>query len=137
MHPKLTHIAMHVQDFDGCIAFYRDICQMKSVHERGQSGSRVVWLAEPGRAHELVLVFIEGGPRHDQAGRDFGHLGFAVDSRAEVDSIAERARRTGCLVWEPREEPYPVGYYCGLRDPDGKMVEISYGQPLGPASQSP
>jgi len=40
----------------------------------------------------------------------------------------------GCLLWAPREEPYPVGYYCGLRDPDGNAVEFSYGQPLGPGA---
>jgi catechol 2,3-dioxygenase-like lactoylglutathione lyase family enzyme len=33
--------------------------------------------------------------------------------------IAARARSAGCLVWEPCDEPFPVGYYCGLRDPAG------------------
>ncbi len=53
-----------------------------------------------------------------------------------VDAIAERARAAGILEWEPRQEPYPVGYYCGLRDPDGNFVEFSYGQPLGPGAQA-
>jgi hypothetical protein len=48
--------------------------------------------------------------------------------------MAEKARVAGYLVWEPRQEPYPVGYYCGVRDPDGNMVEFSYGQPLGPGA---
>jgi hypothetical protein len=29
-----------------------------------------------------------------------------------------------------------VGYYCGLRDPDGNSVEFSYGQPLGPGAEA-
>ncbi|MDO8695654.1 MAG: VOC family protein, partial [Pseudomonas sp.] len=37
--------------------------------------------------------------------------------------------------WPPRDEPYPVGYYCGVRDPAGNYVEFSYGQPLGPGSE--
>ncbi|MCX4198148.1 sugar phosphate nucleotidyltransferase [Methylobacterium organophilum] len=33
------------------------------------------------------------------------------------------------------DEPYPVGYYCGVRDPAGNYVEFSYGQPLGPGAE--
>jgi hypothetical protein len=51
-----------------------------------------------------------------------------------VDDIAALARDQGLLVWEPRQEPYPVGYYCGIRDPDGNFVEFSFGQPLGPGA---
>ncbi len=47
-----------------------------------------------------------------------------------------RAEAAGCLAWAPRQEPYPVGYYCGLRDPDGNFVEFSYGQPLGPGAET-
>lgn len=134
MAPRLTHLAMHVQAFDACVAFYRDVCAMRVVHERGAGETRVVWLAESGRDKELVFVLIPGGPRHEQASGDFSHIGFAVESRDAVDAIADRARADGSLVWEPREEPHPVGYYCGLRDPDGRVVEISFGQPLGPGA---
>ena len=58
-----------------------------------------------------------------------------MESREAVDAVAKRAEQEGCLVWPPRQEPYPVGYYCGVRDPDGKMVEFSYGQPLGPGAE--
>ena len=61
-------------------------------------------------------------------------LPFAVAIFAAPSAVAARARAGGCLVWEPRREPYPVGYYCGLRDPDGNFVEFSYGQPLGPGA---
>jgi hypothetical protein len=51
------------------------------------------------------------------------------------DTIAERGRERACLVWPPRDEGFPVGYYCGLRDPNGNFVEFSYGQPLGPGAE--
>ena len=138
MTPSLTHIALHVRDLDACVAFYREYCGMVVTHERdGRGGRRVVWLAEPGRENQLIIVLIPGGPGRDQAGSDFSHLGFAVASREEVDAVAEKAGTAGCLVWAPREEPYPVGYYCGLRDPDGNFVELSYGQPLGPGAPGP
>lgn len=103
-------------------------------HEREDDGARVVWLAEPGRERDLIIVIIGGGARLDRRDDDFGHLGFAVESREDVDAIADRARRDGCLVWPPRQEPYPVGYFCGVRDPNGNCVEFSYGQPLGPGA---
>jgi predicted lactoylglutathione lyase len=67
---------------------------------------------------------------------DFSHIGFACASREEVDEAAQRGHDAGCLEWPTREEPYPVGYYCGLKDPDGNFVEMSYGQPLGPGVAS-
>ena len=135
MAATLTHLALHVRDFAACVAFYRDFCGMVCVHERdGGAGGQVVWLAEPGRETEFILVVLAGGPGRDQGEGDYSHFGFALDSRAAVDAIAEKARAAGCLIWPPREEPYPVGYYCGLSDPDGNAVEFSYGQPLGPGA---
>jgi catechol 2,3-dioxygenase-like lactoylglutathione lyase family enzyme len=134
MHPVLTHVALHVRDVDACIAFYREFCHMQVVHERSDDGRRVVWLAEPGREAEFIFVMVPGGTGKQQAPNDYSHLGFALESRAAVDALAANARTAGYLVWEPRQEPYPVGYYCGVRDPDGNMVEFSYGQPLGPGA---
>ncbi len=134
MRPTLTHLALHVEHLDACIRFYQDYCGMHVIHERAGKGARIVWMAEPGREREFIFVLLPGGPGRRQAAQDYGHLGFALDSRAAVDAIAERARAAGCLVWEPVDEPYPVGYYCGLVDPDGAFVEFSYGQPLGPGA---
>jgi len=134
MSPHLTHLALHVRDLPACVAFYRDYCDLRVTHERAEAGSAVAWLAEPGRETEFVMVLISGGPGRDQAAGDFSHLGFALASKAAVDAVAARAEAAGCLVWAPRQEPYPVGYYCGVRDPDGNSVEFSYGQPLGPGA---
>jgi catechol 2,3-dioxygenase-like lactoylglutathione lyase family enzyme len=130
----LTHIALHVRDLDACIAFYRDYCGLALVHDRQDESGRVVWLAEPGQEKDFIIVLIPGGPGRDQGEGDYSHLGFALDSRAAVDAIAAKAEADGRLDWPPREEPYPVGYYCGVRDPDGNMVEFSFGQPLGPGA---
>ena len=73
---------------------------------------------------DFILLFIPGGPRRDQRSDDISHLGFALDSRAAVDEVAARASADGILEREPRDEPYPVGYYCGVRDPDGKFRRI-------------
>ncbi|MEK0363197.1 VOC family protein [Pseudomonas sp. CBC3] len=135
MRPTLTHLALHVPDLDACIAFYAQFCGMHVFHERAGKGSRIVWMAEPGKEREFIFVIMPGGQNRKLAEDDYSHFGFALASRAEVETIAERARQAGCLIWEPRDEPYPVGYYCGVRDPAGNYVEFSYGQPLGPGAE--
>ena len=132
--PSLTHIALHCEDLDASIAFYRDYCGLHISHDRADAHGRVVWMSEPGKEHQFVIVMISGGKTHPQAEDDFSHLGFAMDSRAGVDAIAARALADGILAWPQRDEPYPVGYYCGIRAPDGNVVEFSFDQPLGPGA---
>jgi len=134
MRPTLTHLALHVPDLDACVEFYADFCGMRVFHERPGKGSRIVWMAEPGKERTFIFVIMPGGTDRSLAENDYSHFGFALSSRSEVDALAARARQAGCLIWEPRDEPYPVGYYCGLRDPAGNYVEFSYGQPLGPGA---
>jgi catechol 2,3-dioxygenase-like lactoylglutathione lyase family enzyme len=134
MTPVLTHLALAVRDLDANIAFYARYCHMRVVHDRGQGEDRVVWIAEPGRERELIFVLMQGAARPPRAAEDYSHMGFALDSRDAVDAIADRARDEECLAWPARQEDYPVGYYCGVADPSGNVVEFSYGQPLGPGA---
>jgi catechol 2,3-dioxygenase-like lactoylglutathione lyase family enzyme len=134
MSPAFTHLALHVRDLDACLRFYQTYAQMRLTHDRVSGGKRIVWLAEPGKETEFIVVLIPGGPGRNQDSGDFSHLGFALESKEAVDAIAVKARADGILEWEPRQEPYPVGYYCGIRDPDGNFVEFSFGQPLGPGA---
>ncbi len=133
---SLTHIALHVRNLEACIEFYESYAGMRLIHDRITKGKRVVWLAEPGKETIFILVLIPGGPGREQSSTDYSHLGFAVETHETVDRIADRARAARILEWEPSEDPYPVGYYCGVRDPDGNFVEFSYGQPLGPGASS-
>ena len=56
--PTLTHLALHVRDFDACLEFYQDFCGLVVSHERGEGVGRVVWLAEKGREHEFIFVLL-------------------------------------------------------------------------------
>jgi len=134
MTVELTHCALHVHDLDKSIAFYESYCGLVSVKEHGEGADRVVWMADRGDGPRFVLVLLGGGPLRAQDQEDMTHYGFAVGSRAEVDAIAERARRDGCLHWEPRDFAPPTGYLCGVTDPSGYVIEFSYGQPLGSTS---
>src|SRR5690606_28583583 len=61
MQPTLTHIALHVPDLEACMAFYAEFCGLRLIHERPGKGSRIVWMAEPGREQEFVIVMMPGG----------------------------------------------------------------------------
>jgi hypothetical protein len=64
------------------------------------------------------------------------HLGFQCDSRGEVEAIATRSEKLGILEYAPTDSGGSVGYWTMIRDPDGHLVEFTYGQPLAglPAS---
>lgn len=136
MRPTITHIALHVADVEACIAFYAEVCGLRLVHERsvGSDEGRVVWMAAKGQERSFVIVLLPGGPGAKRAEGDFSHIGFAVARPEEIDRMAEVGRDRGCLMMEPVDEGYPVGRFVCLRDPDGNVVEFSYGQPLGPGA---
>jgi len=130
----LTHIALHVMDVSACVHFYLSYAGMKITHERNSGDRRIVWLSEPDLEAHFIMVILPGGKGRAQQMDDFSHLGFALESKEAVDNLAARANDAGILVWDVREDVYPAGYYCGVRDPDGNFVEFSYGQPLGPGA---
>jgi catechol 2,3-dioxygenase-like lactoylglutathione lyase family enzyme len=132
MKPAFTHCALHVCDLDKSIAFYQSYCGLEVVKEHGEGSGRSVWLASPGQEKNLVLVLLGGGGSRVQGEADMTHYGFGVPARQDIDRIAERARKEGCLHWEPREYAPPTGYLCAVKDPSGYIIEFSYGQPLGP-----
>lgn len=135
MRPILTHLALHVPDLEACIEFYEGFCGMRVIHRRPGKGSQIVWMAEPGRETEFIFVIMPGGEPRQLAPGDYSHFGFALQSRDDVDAIVAKAEAAGCLLWAQRDEPYPVGYYCGVRDPAGHQIEFSYGQPQGPGAK--
>ena len=133
---SLTHVALHVEDIDACIEFYKEFCNMKVTHRRTGKDPAfdVAWMSEPGKEQDFIFVVVGYGKAAIQDSNDIKHLGFAVESKAEVDRLAELAKKKGCLFWAARDEGYPIGYYCAVTDPNGTVVEFSYGQPLGPGS---
>ncbi len=130
---SMTHVALHVRDLEATLAFYRDYCGMEETHRReDEPGVRVAWIAEPGREGRFVFVVIEGGPGAIRREGDLSHLGFACPDRAGVERLAEKAKAQGRLIWPVTDAPPPLGTFCGVEDPDGNLVEFSFGQPLGP-----
>jgi catechol 2,3-dioxygenase-like lactoylglutathione lyase family enzyme len=130
--PVLTHLALGVRDLERTIAFYRRHARLHVVHDRVDGDVRVVWLSERAEEPDFVLVLFEVHTDPPVAPSTLMHLGFAVDSREDVDAAAEEGRRQDVLLIPPHYAGPVVGYFCILRDPDGNQVEFSYGQPIDP-----
>lgn len=136
MKSIFTHCALHVKDLEKSVAFYKEFCGLTVVQEHGDGpNDHAVWMTESDRMSDYVFVLLLGGQGHHQPKTDLTHFGFALDSMEKVDEIADLGRRAGCLAWEPETFPFPVEHRCALRDPDGYIVEFSFGQPLGPGAE--
>lgn len=129
---KCTHVALQVRDIERSVAFYGRYCEMKVIHDRTDPEvNRVVWLGWGEDPPAFVIVLI-AAPYEQNRQPPWQHIGMAVGSRAEVDAVYARAQADGLTdLWEPFDAGEIVGYYCGLPDPDGNMVEFSFGQRIG------
>ncbi len=123
----LTHVALVVSDVDASVEFYTTYAGMRVVHQRNDAGVKVAWLSDLTRP--FVVVIIESG-KVEWPLRPMGHLGVALQSRAEVDRLCEQARRESRSVHGPQDSGYPVGYWGFIEDPDGHTLELSYGQDI-------
>lgn len=130
---KCTHIALQVRDPERSVAFYERYCNMQVVHQRDRESTtgQVVWLGWGEDPPKFVIVLLEEDYDANQQ-PPWQHIGMAVDSRGEVDEIYNRALADGLTdLWSPTDAGPIVGYYCALPDPDGNMVEFSFGQRIG------
>jgi len=147
----LTHIALPVRSLADTLAFYAKYTNLVVIHEREdpETGLRTAWLAnerdrtvtaDGSGAARFVIVLIEGklptkitGDIQEKYGflTSISHLGLSLDSRDEVDRIAEMAREEGCLLLGPMYRNEVVGYICIVTDPDGNNLEFSVEQVLG------
>ncbi|WP_420451377.1 VOC family protein [Ilumatobacter sp.] len=143
----LTHIALPVRDLAATLAFYARYTTLAVIHERldDETGMRTAWLANErdrttDEAARFVIVLIEGklptaitGDIEESYGflTSISHLGLSVESRDDVDAIAEMAREEGCLLLGPMYRNEVVGYICIVTDPDGNNLEFSVDQVLG------
>jgi lactoylglutathione lyase len=142
MNIKWTHLALHVKSLEASIEFYRRFTNLRVVDKHSDAsstGMEVVWLSDKpaGDPNAFVLVLQEGTPKNipdskpQQPLGPLSHLGFALESREEVDKLALGAKNDGLLRFGPTFLNRYAGYLCIISDPDGHNVEFSHGQSLG------
>jgi len=132
---QLTHIALHVTDLDKSVAFYKEWCGMSEVERRDspRSGSSVAWMACEDQEDSFVIVLVDGADpdQIDSSKERMRHIGLSVASKDDVLKMSKKADDEGVLHWDYTEFAFPVGTLCAITDPDGHIVEFSFGQPLG------
>lgn len=129
---RWTHVALPTGDLDKAIEFYTALTPLVVVERFADDAGESAWLSNDKQVETpFVLVLVSfNTDKGAQLGllTPFAHIGIEVPERGAVDSLADRAREMGCLHWEPRDMPDPVGYICALKDPDGNVIEISHNQ---------
>ncbi len=123
-----THLTITVSDFLRTIDFYSSLCGFSLLRDRRKEGGGTIWLGPKPAAGELpifLLVVSQG-----EVTSRLDHLGFQCDSRSGVDAVAAKATELGILVHPPTDSGGSVGYWTMVRDPDGHLVEFTYGQPI-------
>ena len=98
------------------------------VHERTDDGVRVAWLANSEESDPFVIVALQLPFEDLYEPSPTDHLGFELESRAEVDRVAELARDRNLLKFGPEDAGPIVGYIVLVRDPSGNTCEFSHGQ---------
>ncbi|HXI25617.1 MAG TPA: VOC family protein [Pyrinomonadaceae bacterium] len=125
---RWTHITINCSNLERSIDFYTNLCGLTMVRDRRLEGRHNVWLGPPTKEGEdplFVLVIVQ-----DEIKFRLDHFGFQCDSREEVNRIAQLAREQNILVEPPTDLGGIVGYFTMIRDPDGHLVEFTFGQPL-------
>ena len=130
---RWTHIALPCHDIDKSIEWYTRYTTLELLDRRSDPDGYGAWLGHSDQAESpFILVLVSffrdqaKGPQPIMA--PFAHIGIEVETRAEVERIAEMGRAEGCLMWPPTDMPDPIGYICAVTDPDGNVVEISHNQ---------
>jgi catechol 2,3-dioxygenase-like lactoylglutathione lyase family enzyme len=112
----LRHLALRVRDPQASKRFYADFF-----------GMRVVWEPDPDNVYLSSGVDNLALHRETVAGPGaLDHLGFIVDSREEVDRLAERFRAGGVTITAaPRDHrDGSRSFYCA--DPDGLSIQVLF-----------
>ncbi|MEX0887090.1 MAG: VOC family protein [Phycisphaeraceae bacterium] len=115
---QLNHVAIHVDDLDRSVAFYRDVLGL-TLMDRPAFDFPGAWF-RVGDDQELHLI--ARPPTDGDAGRSPNerHYAFMV---GDADATAEALERAGVEFRGPRARP-DGAMQIFLRDPDGHVIEL-------------
>jgi catechol 2,3-dioxygenase-like lactoylglutathione lyase family enzyme len=117
----IGHVALTVTDLDVSERFYTEVLGLMTLFDFGTG--RLLLNRRTG--FTLGLLAHEGGRgepfTHVTTGLD--HLGFPVDTRAELVSWQSRLQRLGVTYTPIRD--MELGYHLNFRDPDNIALELS------------
>jgi len=128
--PRLNHIGLPVTDLAKSIAFYEKWAGMK-VQDRPKDPVGIKGARLAHAKGEFAVSLLEMPMAMALPMPGVMHLGLECTSKAQVDKIANDARKAGILVSGPVDSGPELGYQTYISDPDGNNLEFSFGQKLG------
>ena len=123
---RYLHTMVRVNDLEASLYFYRDALGLEVLRTKEVPSGRftLVFLAAPGDSQAQIELTYNWDPEALQAGRNFGHLAYAVEN---IYSTCERLQQHGVTILRPPRD----GYMAFVRSPDNISVELlQAGQPL-------
>src|SRR5471032_747896 len=116
---KYLHTMVRVTDIEQSLRFYRDALGLREVSRRDflQGRFTLVFLAAPGDEDAQIELTHNWDPAPYPAGRNFGHLAYAVD---DVYATCQRLMDHGVTINRPPRD----GHMAFVRSPDNISIEL-------------
>ncbi len=126
---KYLHTMVRVTDIDASLAFYCGALGLTELSRKDYPEGRytLVFLAAPGDESAQVELTHNWDPETYTAGRNFGHLAYAVEN---IYATCQRLRDHGVTILRPPRD----GRMAFVRSPDDVSIELlQHGAALPPA----
>jgi lactoylglutathione lyase len=116
---KYLHTMVRVTDIEQSLRFYRDALGLIELSRKDYPQGRftLVFLAAAGDEGAQVELTHNWDPETYDAGRNFGHLAYAVD---DIYAACSRLRQHGVIINRPPRD----GRMAFVRSPDNVSVEL-------------
>ena len=125
---KYLHTMVRVTDIDASLKFYCDALGLTELSRKDYPEGRytLVFLAAPGDESAQVELTHNWDPETYTAGRNFGHLAYAVEN---IYATCQRLRDHGVTILRPPRD----GRMAFVRSPDNVSIELlQHGAALPP-----
>lgn len=123
---KYLHTMLRVSDLEESLDFYCNKLGLEELRRKEVEAGRftLVFLAAPGNADAQVELTWNWDPEDYGAGRNFGHLAYAVD---DIYATCRRLMDKGVTINRPPRD----GKMAFVRSPDNISIELlQAGDPL-------
>ena len=119
MKIKYLHTMVRVRDIEASTRFYCDLLGLREVRRSESEAGRytLVFLAPEGQEEAQVELTWNWDPEDYGAGRNFGHLAYAVE---DIYAACERLQAGGVTINRPPRD----GRMAFVKSPDGISIEL-------------
>lgn len=125
--PRMTHITIPAISINESIRFYDEWLSMKPINDLRNRGGNTVWIGyqREGLTPQYVIVLMNCSEL-----KPINHLGFQVDSLAELKHLEIRANNLSILENAITYSGQDIAYWMTIRDPSNNIIEFTFGQKI-------